>query len=345
MIIGTFTSGHKTLHYNTVLNFAARFGWSFAALLINVSGVNEQQGVEMKSYDFSQRSADYRRIEKAIQFIEANFKSQPTLGRIADSVHLSKYHFDRLFKRWAGISPIQFLQFMTLEYAKQKLVESRNLLETSWEAGLSGPGRLHDLFVTFEAMTPGEYKKQGRGLRISFGFCESPFGECLLATTARGICYLGFLAAGQRPESLERLFQTWPDSDYTESPDGMCSFAKRIFELGRHPCRRPFHLLLKGTNFQINVWKALLSIPEGCAVSYQDVASMIGRPEACRAVANAVAVNPVAYLIPCHRVIAKSGGIHRYRWGTARKKALFGWEAAKGALKSAPVFGPVKEPL
>ena len=279
--------------------------------------------------DYSQQSEDFQRIEKAIQFIEASFKSQPTLDRIAESVHLSKYHFDRLFKRWAGISPIQFLQFVTLDYTKQKLAESESLFETSLEAGLSGPSRLHDLFVTFEAMTPGDFKRRGTGLKISYGFCKSPFGECLLAITERGICYLGFVEEEKGGKTLDQLFKTWPGSKFIENQKRISSIVKKIFRIDEIDNLRPFNLHLKGTNFQINVWKALLRIPKGWVVSYQDIASYIGHPKSFRAVANAIAINPVAYLIPCHRVIAKSGKIHQYRWGSARKKAIIGWEAAR----------------
>lgn len=283
----------------------------------------------MLLHDHSQQSYDYERIEKAIRFIEGNFKSQPTLEEIAESVHLSKYHFDRMFKRWAGISPIQFLQFLTLDYTKQKLADSRSLFDTSLDAGLSSPSRLHDLFVTFEAMTPGEFKKQGSGLEISYGFSSSPFGDCLLAVTERGICHLAFVEGDKRSAALNDLYERWPGAQFTESPTSVSSTVKSIFRIEQTNSLRPFNLLLKGTNFQINVWKALLNIPEGCVVSYQDVASYIGHPKAFRAVANAVSINPVAYLIPCHRVIAKSGKIHQYRWGSVRKKAIIGWEAAR----------------
>ncbi len=283
----------------------------------------------MSANDFSQASDDFQRIEKAIQFVEANFKSQPTLAQIAQSVHLSKYHFDRLFKRWAGISPIQFLQFMTLDYTKQKLTESKSLLDTAFDAGLSGPSRLHDLFVTFEAMTPGDFKKQGAGLKIEYGFCKSPFGQCLLAATQRGICYLGFVKGDKRAEILSQLFQAWPDSNFNENSQRIDSIVQKVFSVDAFKEGASFNLQIKGTNFQIQVWKALLNIPKGWFVSYQDIATHIGRPKAFRAVANAVAINPVAYLIPCHRVVAKSGKIHQYRWGSTRKKALIGWEAAQ----------------
>lgn len=285
----------------------------------------------MNSSEPSQQTEDYKRIEKAIQFIEANFKSRPTLDRIAGSVHLSKYHFDRLFKRWAGISPIQFLQYLTLDDIKQRLAESKSLLETSLDAGLSGPGRLHDLFVNFEAMTPGDFKKQGVGLQIAYGFCDSPFGECLLASTHRGICYLGFVASGKQSETFAQLRDTWPGSTFIESPATACPIVNDIFRIDRRKRSQPFNLQIRGTNFQIQVWKALLRIPNGCVVSYQDIAAYIGHPKSFRAVGNAVAINPVAYLIPCHRVIAKSGKIHQYRWGTARKMALIGWESAHTA--------------
>ena len=281
----------------------------------------------MNSGRFFQQSEDYRRIENAIQFIEANFKDQPSLDQIAQSVHLSKYHFDRLFKRWAGISPVQFMQFITLDYTKKQLVKSKSILETALDAGLSGPGRLHDLFVTFDAVTPGEFKKQGEGLSVSYGFGQSPFGNCLLATTRRGICFLGFAEERGREKSLDQLFQTWPGCEFKESPESIAPIIKQIFSTDKKNSR-PFNLEIKGTNFQINVWKALLTIPRGCVVSYQDIAAHIGNPKAFRAVANAIAANPISFLIPCHRVITKSGAIHKYRWGAPRKKALIGWEAA-----------------
>ncbi len=284
----------------------------------------------MDTLDFSQQSEDFKRIAKAIKFIEENFITQPSLDQMAQSVHLSKYHFDRLFKRWAGVSPVQFMQFLTLDYTKRRLFESKSLLETALEAGLSGPGRLHDLFITFEAMTPGEFKNKGRGLKILYGFCNSPFGECLLATTPRGICYLGFFDSGEHSEALAQLLHTWPGSEFVESQAAVGRIVNDIFKTDKKMGSRPFNLQIKGTNFQINVWRALLSIPEGCVVSYQDIASLIGYPKGMRAVANAIAINPVAYLIPCHRVIAKSGKIHRYHWGSSRKKAIIGWEASKG---------------
>ena len=273
---------------------------------------------------FTQQSDDYKRVEQAIRFLEANFRAHPSLDEIAQSVHLSKYHFQRLFKRWAGISPTRFMQFLTVEYAKRKLRESGSLLDAAYSAGLSGPGRLHDLFVTFEAITPGEYKKRGAGLQISYGVHPTPFGECLLATTERGICALYF----GPPSVKEELVAQWPRAEWVEDTGEAAPLINRIFAPLTGNGDRPFNLLLKGTNFQVNVWRALLSIPAGAMVSYQDVAAYIGRPDATRAVANAIARNPISYLIPCHRVISKTGRAHKYRWGTARKKAMLGWEAS-----------------
>jgi len=283
----------------------------------------------MQSY--SQAALDYQRIETAIRFIEENFKIQPRLEEIAASVHLSRFHFDRLFKRWVGISPIQFMHFLTLDYTKQKLAESRSVLEASWEAGLSGSGRLHDLFVNFEAMTPGEFKSRAAGLEISYGFSDSPFGECLLAITDRGICHLGFVVGTGKSEAMEDLYDTWPGATFTEMQDRVRPVVERIFGRDEKDKSESLNLIVKGTNFQINVWKALINIPEGCVLSYSDVASRLGKEKAYRAVANAVAMNPIALLIPCHRVIASTGGMHKYRWGSARKKALLGWEAARTA--------------
>jgi len=282
----------------------------------------------MQPVDLTVQSDDYRRIAKAIEYIEARFNDRPNLDQIAAHVNLSRFHFNRLFKRWAGISPMQFLQSLTLEHTKRRLLESRSLLDTALDAGLSGPGRLHDLFVTFEAMTPGEFKRLGAGLTIRYGFSPTPFGNCLLAVTGRGICHLGFVEDGQGDLAVEQLRQTWPNAILVEDSAAIQPTAQRIFVLPARDMSRPFHLMLKGTNFQVNVWRALLAIPPGRVLSYQDIAEHIGRPAAFRAVANAVAINPVVYLIPCHRVIAKSGRIHRYRWGAVRKKAMVGWEVA-----------------
>jgi AraC family transcriptional regulator of adaptative response/methylated-DNA-[protein]-cysteine methyltransferase len=273
----------------------------------------------MTEETFSQQARDYQLVEQAIQFLEANFRRQPSLDEIAASVHLSKYHFQRLFRRWAGISPSQFLHFLTVEYAKRRLEAARSILDTALDAGLSGPGRLHDLFVTQEAISPGEYKQKGTGLQIAYGFHDTPFGRCLLATTARGICALYFVPDGDETEVLTALTSRWPKATFADAPPQTRPAVERIFAPVPPDEAQPFHLLLRGTNFQIKVWQALLSIPPGAMASYQDIAAYLGQPKATRAVAHAIAQNPVAYLIPCHRVISRSGRAHQYRWGTARK--------------------------
>ena len=283
----------------------------------------------MMESEFAQQSRDYHRVEQAIGFLEANFRDRPSLDEIASSVHLSRYHFQRLFKRWAGISPTQFLHYLTLEYAKERLLESQSILDTALDAGLSGPSRLHDLFVSFEAITPGEYKGRGAGLQITFGFHDTPFGTCLLATTSRGICALHFVEGGDLPTAVERLTRHWPRASFAQDRLQTRPLVARIFAPVPADRSRPFHLLLRGTNFQVKVWQALLAIPPGAMVSYQDVAAYVGKPDSARAVSGAIARNPIAYLIPCHRVISKAGKIHRYRWGATRKKAILGWEASQ----------------
>ncbi len=274
---------------------------------------------------YAETTNNYARIEKAIQFIEQNFQSQPDLQTIANHVGLSEYHFQRLFSRWAGTSPKRFVQFLTINYAKQLLTESKSLLETTYETGLSSPGRLHDLFVTHEAITPGEFKRKGAGMMIVYGFHPTPFGECLLAATERGICNLLFVA-GSRQRTLQSVIEQWPGAKVVEDGEKTRPFIAQLFS---PTAETQFHLYLKGTNFQIQVWRALLKIPAGTAVSYGQLARIMKNPGAVRAVGTAVGCNPVAYLIPCHRVIRQTGGFGQYRWGTTRKKAILGWEAAR----------------
>jgi AraC family transcriptional regulator of adaptative response/methylated-DNA-[protein]-cysteine methyltransferase len=280
----------------------------------------------MKTMELTQQSVDYRRVETAIRFLEASFRRQPNLDEIARSVHLSKYHFQRLFRRWAGVSPTQFLHFLTLEYAKGRLDASRSVLETSFDAGLSGAGRLHDLFVTLEAVTPGQFKSRGDGVEIRYGVHPSPFGQCVLARTPKGICHLSFAPERDAETALSMLRRAWPRAIIGEDSAATRAVVEQIFGGSDD---QSLHLHVTGTNFQVSVWRALLAIPRGVMASYQDIARRLGRPGSARPVGNAVAVNPVAYLIPCHRAITKSGRIHRYRWGTARKKAMLGWEAAR----------------
>ena len=274
-------------------------------------------------------SDDYGRIERAIRYLESHFREQPELEDVARATGLSAFHFQRLFSRWAGISPKRFLQFLTAEYARELLRESSSVLDAAYESGLSGPGRLHDLIVTVHAATPGEMKAQGAGLTIRYGVHPSPFGDCFIAITDKGICTLSFLAGRRIGEAIGRLRSDWQEATRIEDAKAAGDMMKRIFDSSRQGNAIPLHAFVKGTNFQVKVWEALVRIPPGYAVSYEDVAARIGDPKAVRAVGTAVGRNPVAYLIPCHRVIRKTGAFGNYGGGKARKMAILGWEGAK----------------
>ncbi|HUK99874.1 MAG TPA: methylated-DNA--[protein]-cysteine S-methyltransferase [Nitrospirota bacterium] len=267
---------------------------------------------------------DYQRIEKVILFLDNNFHRQPRLKDIAQSVDLSTYHLQRLFKRWAGISPKRFLQILTIEHVKQIMRLSSNLLDITYESGLSSTGRLHDLFVNVEAVTPGEFRRQGEHLKIHYGFHPSPFGVCFIAVTNRGICCLDFVEDCDREKIAENLKKQWRLALTREDSAITRRYIDQIFGCLTTDTVLPLHL--KGTNFQIKVWKALLNIPRGMIASYENVAGLIRKPQAIRAVSNAIAHNPVAFVIPCHRVIRKTGAMGGYRWGLARKKAILAWE-------------------
>ena len=270
---------------------------------------------------------DYVRIAEAIAFMRHNGDRQPSLGAIADHLHLSEYHFQRLFTQWAGISPKRFLQYLTLEYAKSQIAQTKSLLDLSLEVGLSSPGRLHDLFVNLEAITPGEYKAGGAGLHIWYGIHETPFGFALIATTARGICNLYFLGDAAAETAPQLLRQMWTKAELKRDQrrtEGLCD---HIFHLTATRAKEPLTVVVKGTNFQIQVWKALLNLPFGTMTTYQTLAAAIQKPTAARAIGNAIGKNPIGYLIPCHRVIRESGELGGYRWGLDRKAALLGWEA------------------
>lgn len=280
-----------------------------------------------------EQSRDYARIERAIRFVEANRDRQPELAEIAASVHLSEYHFQRLFQRWAGISPKRFLQFLTKEDAKRRLRESASVLEAALEAGLSGSGRLHELLVECEAVTPGEVRRGGEGLEIRYGFHPSPFGECLLASTARGICALRFVGSAGRAAEFDALAREWAKARWVRDPDRTGALAARALAGLLPPGRNgqgsgPLRLHLRGTNFQLKVWEALLAVPEGAVTTYSALARAIGHPGAARPVGGAAGRNPIALLIPCHRVLRSLGGITGYRWGGPRKQAILAWEAA-----------------
>ena len=275
--------------------------------------------------DFKQSSEDYLRIEQAILYLENHYKEQPGLDEVAANIGLSEYHFQRLFTRWAGVSPKRFLQFLTKEGAKELLSNSENLLDTTHQVGLSSLGRLHDLFVTTEAVTPGEYKTGGEGLTIRYGIHLTPFGKCLIGLTERGICHLGFVT-GSEGDAIDSLVNDWKEARMIEDYRSTAALVEPIFDLRYDTRIKPLTLHLRGTNFQIKVWEALLQIPAGTATTYEGLAQRIGRPNASRAVGSAVGHNPIAVLIPCHRVIRKVGDFGNYRYGPLRKKALLARE-------------------
>jgi AraC family transcriptional regulator, regulatory protein of adaptative response / methylated-DNA-[protein]-cysteine methyltransferase len=274
----------------------------------------------------SSASLDYRRIEKAIRYIEANYKEKPSLRQIADYVGVSEFHFQRLFTRWAGTSPQRFLRYLTKEYVRQQLATAPSLLDATYGTGLSSPSRLHDLFVTYEAMTPAEFRALGAGVTIRYGVHPTPFGECLIAISERGITDLHFLEGMDSADAvLAKLQQEWPQATWLQDESASSPYLAQLFETESAAMSLP--MLLRGTNFQIKVWEALLRIPAGRLVSYDDIARFIGQPTASRAVGTAIGSNRIAYLIPCHRVLQKSGGLGGYRWGTARKQAMLAREA------------------
>ncbi len=278
--------------------------------------------------DFKQSSEDYLRIEQAILYLENHFKDQPNLDEVAANVGLSEFHFQRLFTRWAGVSPKRFLQFVTKESAKDLLDKSENLLDTTHQVGLSSLGRLHDLFVNTEAMSPGEYKSKGEGVTIRYGIHLTPFGKCLIGLTERGICHLGFVQ-GSEGDAIDNLVSDWKEAKMIEDYRATAALVGPIFDLRFNTRIKPLTLHLRGTNFQLKVWEALLQIPAGSVSTYEGIASRIGNPNAVRAVGTAVGHNPIAVLIPCHRVIRKAGEFGKYRYGALRKKALLAYESAQ----------------
>ena len=282
--------------------------------------------------DLKQLSDDYQRIEQAILYLEGHYQDQPGLEEVAANIGLSEYHFQRVFTRWAGVSPKRFLQFLTKEGAKGLLDRSENLLDTTHQVGLSSLGRLHDLFITTEAVSPGEYKSRGAGVTIRYGVHPTPFGKCLIATTDRGICHLGFVqtsAAVPRTsegDAIDSLVSDWKQATMIEDYRATAPLVAPIFDLRYNNHGKPLNVHLRGTNFQLKVWEALLQIPAGTVTTYEGIASRIGKPSAMRAVGTAVGHNPIAVLIPCHRVIRKVGDFGNYRYGALRKKALLARE-------------------
>ena len=269
---------------------------------------------------------NYERIEKAIGYINSHFRDQPDLDEVARQVYLSPFHFQRLFKEWAGVSPKKFLQYISLDYAKQLLKDKRSLADASFEAGLSGSSRLHDLFISIEGMTPGEFKNEGENLQIHYSFAETLFGDILIASTAKGVCHISF--PENRDEEFQVLRSRFPRASYLQRTDLHQQNALQVFKNDWKDLEN-IKLHLKASPFQVKVWEALLKIPFGSISTYSRIAGDIKSPSASRAVGTAIANNPVAFLIPCHRVIKSTGLIGEYHWGSERKTALIGWEAAQ----------------
>jgi len=272
-------------------------------------------------------SDDYAVVRRTIEFISANWRDQPSLETLAEEVGLKPLALQRLFTRWAGLSPKGFLQALTLDHARGLLTESASVLDASYEVGLSGPGRLHDLFVTHDAMTPGAFKARGEGIETSYGFHASPFGQALLMVTEHGLAGLAFADAGEERAALADMRARWPRANYVEDAVATDPYVTRIFDPETWRPDRPLRIFMIGSDFEVRVWETLLKLPLGRATTYSDIAAHIGRPTAARAVGSAVGRNPISFVVPCHRVLGKSGSLCGYHWGLTRKRAIIGWEA------------------
>lgn len=270
---------------------------------------------------------DYEIVRRAVEFISRSWREQPSLEAIAEEVGMAPLALQRLFTRWAGLTPKGFVQALTLDYARSLLSDSASILDASYEVGFSGPARLHDLFVTHEAMTPGAYKARGEGITIRFGFHASPFGNALVMVTDRGLAGLAFADAGGERAALEDMRHRWPRASYVEDREATGPYARRIFDPATWRPDQPLRVVMIGSDFEVRIWETLLKLPVGKATTYSDIASHIGRPTAARAVGTAVGRNPVSFVIPCHRVLGKSGSLCGYHWGLTRKRAILGWEA------------------
>ncbi|MBK5565679.1 methylated-DNA--[protein]-cysteine S-methyltransferase [Ensifer sp. 2YAB10] len=282
--------------------------------------------------DITPKGTDYDTVSRVIEMLTEDYRDQPSLEAVAQRLKQSPTQLQKVFTRWAGLSPKAFLQAVTLDHAKRLLrQEDMPLLETSIEVGLSGPSRLHDLFVTHEAMSPGEWKARGEGLTIRYGYHPSPFGTALVMITERGLAGLAFNDSGGEQASFEDMAQRWPNARYIEDSAATAQYAARIFDPSRWRQNEPLRIFLIGSDFQIRVWQALLKIPLGCATTYSNIAGQIGQPTASRAVGAAVGRNPISFVVPCHRALGKSGDLTGYHWGLTRKRAILGWEAGKAA--------------
>ena len=279
---------------------------------------------------------DYERVASVIRFLDRHHTEQPDLAVLAEAVGLSPFHFHRLFSTWAGVTPKDFLQCLTLEHVKQLLVDGNNVFDAAINSGLSGPGRLHDLCVAIEAASPGEMKNGGAGLQIDFGFSETPFGQALLAETKRGICHLSFVEDRGRNNARDLLASQWPNAKLHRDDQQAVELASKIFHRDRAAdSARPLRAFVRGTQFQLRVWRALLHVPTGSLTTYGRLAEAIGQSQASRAVGSAVGANPIAFIIPCHRVIRETGALGHYHWDPIRKRAIVGWELSSRARASA----------
>lgn len=274
---------------------------------------------------------DYDIVRQVIEFVTENWRDQPSLEAIAERVGMESTRLQKLFTRWAGLSPKAFLQAITLDRARALLEQSATVLDTTYEVGLSGPGRLHDLFVTHEAVTPGSYRARGEGLTIRYGFQPSPFGKALVMSTEYGLAGLAFADVGQETATLADMMRRWPKAEYVEDAAASAPLAARIFNRDKWRADTPLRVVLIGSDFEVRVWEALLKVPVGCATTYSDVARRIERPSAARAVGAAVGKNPISFVVPCHRVLGRSGALTGYHWGLTRKRAILGWEAGVAA--------------
>jgi AraC family transcriptional regulator of adaptative response/methylated-DNA-[protein]-cysteine methyltransferase len=273
-------------------------------------------------------SRDFARVARAIRFIAENFREQPRLATIAAAARLSEFHFNRLFRRWAGVTPRQYLAFITAHAARGVLNETPSVLQAAFAVGLSGPGRLHDLLVTLDGVTPGELKARGSGVHLVYGFSDTPFGQALLASTPRGLSHLGFVEPGTEGRELAALQCSWPRAQQVRDDEAAQALARRIWD---SPAPGPLNLAVKGTNFQLKVWQALLRAGSHGSTTYAAIARALGAPRAARAVGNAVGANPVAWLIPCHNVLRADGGLGGYHWGVDRKCAMLAWNSLRTA--------------
>lgn len=280
-----------------------------------------------KTASFEQAARDYDLVRQTLGYLRNNWRDQPSLEELSSSCGVTPDHLHRLFMRWAGLSPKAFLQALTLDHARNLLRGSVSILETAHEVGLSGPGRLHDLFVTHEGMSPGVYKAGGQGILVRFGFHPCPFGVVLLMMTDRGLCGLAFADPGQEDACLADMKARWPKANYERDDEATAKHVRRIFDPMRWRPEEPLRIVFIGTDFETRVWEKLLTIPLGQATAYSDIAAHIGQPKASRAVGAAVGRNPISFVVPCHRVLGKSGGLTGYHWGLTRKQAILGWEA------------------